>query len=255
MIPFCSTIDSTDSRKCDTCGAGYTLNKDRTECLHCHSAIEGCASCTVDPVSDSIKTCDSCFTNSVWNGKECEIDGCTDTVWNFPNAECNRCDYGLARHTTAHTCTPATLSNCVREETNGVNTDCKVCEFGYRILSGQGDICERIDAKHCDTQAAEPNTCEECEDGYYLTKDGLCVSCSIPGCEVCSVSPTNMHPDCTHCLDDWSLVLLHQPWGIQHACVRHEDDKDESSTGQRRLTAKELVSDDWSTVEVHTTCE
>ena len=55
----CATISSSDSSKCTTCSAGFTLHSTTKQCLPC-SAIENCLTCSFNSSSPNSISCSSC---------------------------------------------------------------------------------------------------------------------------------------------------------------------------------------------------
>ena len=55
-----SNCQSLSGSTCTACNDLYALNNDGTECLSCEAFNVGCGSCTVNPITNKVDTCDSC---------------------------------------------------------------------------------------------------------------------------------------------------------------------------------------------------
>ncbi len=95
------------------------------------------------------------------------------------------------------------------------NGDSCCCEFDSSYCSGQGQVwhtllkkCVSYGPGNCPTGCSGgcANGCQECKEGYYLTIEGNCGTCSsaIPNCAACN--GTFLGAECVQCQSGYTLT-------------------------------------------------
>lgn len=140
IVDHCKLYDLMGKKvQCAQCENGYFRDVSKNICVKCK--IEGCAMC------DDQGTCYGCFDNK-------KLDLKTQTC--LKNAQCDvkNCDI------------------CVLGDKNLFV--CQTCSDGYALSSIKYGDCIPA-TSHCyirDPQ--DPNKCQACRYGFYITQDGTC---------------------------------------------------------------------------------
>ncbi|MCQ2914596.1 MAG: hypothetical protein MJ247_05320 [Alphaproteobacteria bacterium] len=145
-IANCLTC-STNNLTCVSCEAGYYPSSSKTSCLSCSTTYTGCNTCN----ANGCKSCKDGYTAS---------------------------SNGNGYVTCSRTLQPVLceIANC--KTCNRLGTQCTVCETGYYLNNGACTKCPNH-AKSCDGDGKVT----ECEAGYSLAVNGMCV---IPACSTCN---------------------------------------------------------------------
>jgi len=143
----------------------------------------GCSDC-------SSGTCTSCMTGFAFDSSAsiCYTCGlnCINCVPSNPN-NCSSCMAGA--YLSSNTCLPCSTT-CIT--CSGSANSCSQCPPGQYFQSNQCALCPN----NCNTCSSQ-NICNQCNNGFALTSNGVCRSC-IATCSSCSPSNITQCTSCAH---------------------------------------------------------
>lgn len=170
LVERCLTCFPGNGYQCQACS---TVWIDETSCLRKDPVVAG--DCGVAYCDECIPTsagvcnrCSAWFTisSSGLCHSQCDVPNCQICYPALPD-KCLLCGYGY---------TPDAQGNCV-----------------------EGSGCR---AAHCRVCNSNGFTCSECEEGYFLNAQGLCINCGLPNCAVCSSTNSGR---CATCNPNYKL--------------------------------------------------
>ncbi|EKE38509.1 hypothetical protein ENUP19_0229G0029 [Entamoeba nuttalli] len=179
------------NNKCVECFSGYILNSlgqciNKENVTNCEQYVHGlCVKCT-NKMYVSNYDCKAC------------PEHCLDCL----NSEyCFKCENGYTSINGSCVLSSLVIQNCQFLFSN--NEGCAVCMKGYYRSSS---LCKKCKS-HCSSCQTDLQ-CLECNENYYLSMNGSCLSyellknCKLKtstGCEECNIGYTLKNKECIHC--------------------------------------------------------
>lgn len=195
--------------ECATCNSGFYLTTDGKKCL---AVIANCAGYATSSVSTTALTCQAClwtYVLTTTNGVTTCVAGTIANCNQYNSAsDCAVCANTYYR-ASATTCTKhVTIANCNTYHASTANT-CSTCSRGY-ILFGYFQTCIANTnlVTNCGSYNPSSGACIACNNGYYLSQDGLTCT-AIPSGSNCL--KMNFSLSCQTCATGYNLWSYPSP--------------------------------------------
>mmetsp|Transcript_18789 Transcript_18789/g.25477 ORF Transcript_18789/g.25477 Transcript_18789/m.25477 type:complete len:330 (+) Transcript_18789:1862-2851(+) len=215
-IKFCNEC-AADREVCNGCAAGYEL-KDGT-CVNTECKTDGCSSCPLAP-----EICSECATGLWFDNfaltcvdATCQVDNCEYCSSRGP-AWCDGCkkghtlydnecrsfmcaeDHRFNLQTGVCEDTVCRVDQCKYCVLSGINA-CDECSTGFAVSDDKAQCQpdQSCNVLFCEECSADINTCEACQERFWLDKDNnSCIdgSCHVSNCQWCEGNGPKLCDEC-----------------------------------------------------------
>lgn len=204
----CMTTDFADCEQpdlknevCLKCADDLILTSDSKRCL---KPISHCSSYTKSNAKSENLTCSRCADQyELINNKCLSILNCQ--AFDKASETCKTCAKGFVVTPDKKRCLPE-IPRCSDYTVSGSDStelECKKCNFGYQLVKNH---CRPKFIRNCQ-KLTEESTCQECNNGFQVTNDGLACLKSIPNCiEYHTSTIDTQNHLCVECLIGFDLV-------------------------------------------------